>query len=325
MPTFKNEADYSMILVMGLTGSGKSYFINRLAPGAVSEGAGVTSETESCEIVRLGIGRHHVALVDTPGFDDSSRSDDEILDEIVQFLCYQYRLGIPLKGIIYMHRITDNKMQGTAQRYFEMFKRLCGNRNMANVVLLTTMWNQLKDEGVGLRRDQELREQFWSVMEKQGSYIRRFDGSRAMAEAVICRLMRQKNIVLDIQQELVDQGMRLSETTAGQLMVPSIESMIGESAKEIQNLDRRIGKVVNVDERRRLQKQRASALEQRQQNLRRRERLQARPGEVTAQNIEEKKKSGKWKDTVSIFASLVGLAITTTVNVILPLAGVISF
>ena len=102
----------------------------------------------------------------------------------------QYKLGIPLKGIIYMHRITDNKMQGTAQRYFEMFKRLCGDHNMANVVLLTTMWNQLRDEGVGLRRDQELREQFWSVMESKGSYIRRFDGSRAMAEAVVCRLMR---------------------------------------------------------------------------------------------------------------------------------------
>lgn len=34
-----------MILVMGLTGSGKSYFINRLASGSVLEGEGLKSGT----------------------------------------------------------------------------------------------------------------------------------------------------------------------------------------------------------------------------------------------------------------------------------------
>jgi hypothetical protein len=96
-----------------------------------------------------------VAVVDTPGMDDSSRSDAEILEEITAFLCAQYQLGMPLKGIIFMHRITDNKMSGSAQRYFEMFNCLCGERNFQNVVLLTTMWSELKDEGKGLERERE--------------------------------------------------------------------------------------------------------------------------------------------------------------------------
>lgn len=274
------------------------------------------------------MGRHLVAIVDTPGFDDTTRSDAEILDEIVQFLCFQYQLGISLKGIIYMHRITDNKMQGTAYRYFEMFKRLCGDRNMANVVLLTTMWDQLKDEGIGLRRDQQLREEFWDVMESKGSYIRRFDGSRAMAEAITCRLMRQRNIVLDIQRELVDQGKRLGETTAGQLIAPRLENRIGESAEGIQDLDKRIAKakdLQNMEERRHLEQRRASAFDEQQRDIRRRELLEARPGREAAEKIEEKTKSHKWKDRVSIFASLVGLAISVTVNLILPLAGVVAF
>lgn len=37
------DTDCSMILVMGVTGSGKSYFINQLAKGAVVEGHGVSS------------------------------------------------------------------------------------------------------------------------------------------------------------------------------------------------------------------------------------------------------------------------------------------
>lgn len=127
-------------------------------------------------MVRTRIGRQEVALVDTPGFDDTTRSDAEILERIVQFLCTQYELGIPLKGIIYMHRITDNRMSGSAQRYFEMFMRLCGDHNLENVVLLTTMWGEIKDEGKGLQRERELRREFWTEMEKNGSTIRRFDG-----------------------------------------------------------------------------------------------------------------------------------------------------
>jgi predicted GTPase len=43
MLTPSQNADCSMILVMGVTGSGKSYFINKLAKGAVLEGHGVRS------------------------------------------------------------------------------------------------------------------------------------------------------------------------------------------------------------------------------------------------------------------------------------------
>ncbi|KAJ4346018.1 hypothetical protein N0V95_005801, partial [Ascochyta clinopodiicola] len=200
------DAECSMILVMGVTGSGKSYFINKLAQGAVAEGHKLRSKTTECQVVRVGIGRQEVALVDTPGFDDTARSDAEILEEIVQFLCTQYELGIPLKGIIYMHRITDNRMTGSAQRYFEMFMKLCGDQNMENVVLLTTMWGELRDEAKGLQRERELRKEFWKAMEKNGSTIRRFDASRSMAEAFVCRLMRKEDIVLDIQDELVKEG-----------------------------------------------------------------------------------------------------------------------
>jgi hypothetical protein len=267
-----------------------------------------------------------VAVVDTPGFDDTKRSDAEILDEIVQFLVFQYQLGISLKGIVYLHRITDNKMQGTAQRYFEMFKRLCGDKTMANVVLLTTMWGELKDEGMGLRRDQQLRRQFWNVMESQGSSIRRFDGSSDMAEAIICRLMRRPNVILDIQRELVDQGKRLDETSAGQFIVPGLEERIGESALQIQDLDKHIARIRDSQgtEKSELVKQRASVVSAHTLDVRRRERLQARPGLEAAEKIEGKKTS-KWRDRVSMFASILGLAVSVTVNLILPLAGVAAF
>lgn len=38
-----HDVDCGMVLVMGVTGSGKSYFINKLVEGSVAEGAGLRS------------------------------------------------------------------------------------------------------------------------------------------------------------------------------------------------------------------------------------------------------------------------------------------
>ena len=243
----------------------------------------------------------------------------------MKFLVLQYELGIALKGIIYMHRITDNKMQGTARRYFEMFKRLCGDKSLANVVLLTTMWDHLKDHGLGLRRDQQLREEFWNIMEAKGSHIRSYDGSKEMAEAIVCRLMRKPDTVLDIQRELVDEGRRLEETAAGKLIVPDIDNRMTEASLRVEALDRSLLEYTNglgLAARREIERERATVLAQRDTDMQRRERLKARLGKEAAAKIEGKTRSQKWKDRVSIFASILGLTISMTVNLILPLAGV---
>lgn len=271
-------------------------------------------------MVRVRVGGREVALVDTPGFDDTTRSDADILEQIVEFLCAQYELGIPLKGIIYMHRITDNRMSGTAQRYFEMFMRLCGDHNLENVVLLTTMWSELKDEGKGLQRERELRKEFWTAMEKNGSTIRRFDGSKSMAEAFVCRLMRKEDIVLDIQDELVGQKKRLDQTKAGQLVVPLIDQAIGESERKIREMDDK-----EVPDSAEAQRRRQALLEQHKKNLDRRRRLQTKTGEKVAEKIEGERKRDKMKSSLQVFVTILGLAVTATVNVILPLAGVGSF
>ena len=44
MQTMPSEdSPYGMILIMGVTGSGKSYFLNQLVPEAVIEGPGLNS------------------------------------------------------------------------------------------------------------------------------------------------------------------------------------------------------------------------------------------------------------------------------------------
>lgn len=286
--------------------------------------ADVKSETKLCQAVRLQIGKQRLIVVDTPGFDDTEISDSDILDRIVEYLVLQYTLGIQLKGIIYMHRITDNRMQGTALRYFEMFKRLCGEENFGNIFLLTTMWSELKDEGVGLAREQELRDEFWHIMQSKGSQVRSYDGSKAMAESIVCRLVRMPSIVLDIQRELVDQQLTLEETKAGRLMLPKVEQRLSCSAQKIEELDTSISKAEgwkNFEEQKRLRREREDLAQEQARDMKRRQRLRSRPGREIAQKVEKDGQNAhKWRDRVTMFASLLGVAMNVTVNFILPFA-----
>jgi len=127
--------DANMILIMGVTGSGKSYLINQLAGRQVVEESDQLDSckynhdripwisvvnsfqgTAVCQAVPIEVGKTKVLLIDTPGFDDSERSDTEILTEISKLLAAQYKLGVNLKGVIYLHRITDNRYQGSSVR-----------------------------------------------------------------------------------------------------------------------------------------------------------------------------------------------------------------
>ena len=113
-----------------------------------------------------------VYLIDTPGFDDTNRSDNEVLCEIASWLTTSYTAKIRLGGIIYLHRISDQRMQGSAKKNLFMFKKLCGPNALKQVILATTMWDRVSD-AEGKARENELAStpDFWGWMVSQGSRV----------------------------------------------------------------------------------------------------------------------------------------------------------
>ena len=87
---------------------------------------------------------YDVYLVDTPGFDDSTRSDTDVLRNIVHWLGAMRERRIKLSGIIYLHRITDNRMGGLAWRNLRMLHNLVGADKMSNVLLVSTRWEEVR-------------------------------------------------------------------------------------------------------------------------------------------------------------------------------------
>ena len=183
-------------------------------------------------------------LVDTPGFDDTSRSDAEILKEISFFLVVLQERGLHLAGLVYMHRISDPRMSGSAIKNLRIFKSLCGEQNYRHVTLTSTMWSNDDDDddekAVQRRRLEELRELFWSDMMRGGCSIRKHRGDAASALYIVRELVTRgissrHPIKLAIQHELGVEGRTLDDTAAGKLLSQEIlgdqERMVRELAE----------------------------------------------------------------------------------------------
>ena len=120
-------------------------------------------------------------LIDTPGFDDTHRSDTEVLKDVAFYLSKIYEQDIKLPSIIYLHRITDVWISGSSLRNLKMFKALCGEEKnfFKHVGLTTTMWVNLNgpglSEAVGAEREDELlrTKEWWGMMHKRGSRVYR--------------------------------------------------------------------------------------------------------------------------------------------------------
>ena len=93
-------------------------------------------------------------------------------------MCYSisYSRKIGLAGLLYFHRISDNRMSGTPLSNLNHFQKLCENE-LQRVILTTTMWDEV-DEETGTTRENELKEKYWRTLINGGSSTKRFFNDR---------------------------------------------------------------------------------------------------------------------------------------------------
>ncbi|KIV84615.1 hypothetical protein PV11_00388 [Exophiala sideris] len=238
-----------VIALMGMTGVGKSSFIQLFMPNIVGIGEDLESFTTQVGIFECNMPNsdERFYLVDTPGFDDSNRPDQEILRELSSWLTRTYSYDIRLSGIIYLHRIMDVRFGGAAMRNLSMFKKLCGDGNLSSVVLATTFWSQV-DQDIGGTREQQLKNtpSFWGSMVNRGSKIFRHDLAEASGAAIIQYLLdRHEKPVYAIQDEMVNKNMTLEETAAGSEVQAEMDKLRRRYEKDIQDLKQEMGKALN--------------------------------------------------------------------------------
>ena len=97
--------------------------------------------------------------------------------------------------------------------HLKTFQNLCGAEVLKNVVLVTTMWDEV-DEELGNDRESELITRYWKTMIELGSRTSRFYNNTESALDIVSQFQDARCTVL-LQKELVDLNLELAETSAG--------------------------------------------------------------------------------------------------------------
>ncbi|KAJ2923135.1 hypothetical protein H1R20_g13959, partial [Candolleomyces eurysporus] len=230
--TQQNEEAH--ILVMGPSGSGKTSFINLASNSSLPVSSGLKSCTKEVSVSEpFQVDGQRVRLIDTPGFDDSSQSDGDILANIAGFLAQEFTQGKRLRGILYFHRISDVRMGAVAKKNLVMFQKMCGEHAYPNVVIVTTRWNEVNTI-VAESRESELRSKdaFFKSIAEAGAPLMRYGRTEACTQTIIRKALERQPVELTIQRQMVVEGKKVAETDAGmRLQVEKMDSI--EKCKEV--------------------------------------------------------------------------------------------
>ncbi|KAJ2916075.1 hypothetical protein MD484_g4342, partial [Candolleomyces efflorescens] len=255
---------------MGQTGSGKSTFVNnvlKIHHGADGQNAPTSDGFKSCTVqlahyivpllpewqtqYKLDAERR-VVLVDTPGFDDTSVSDSEILRRIAVWLAASYNLDMKVAGIVYVHPIYPNRMTRNDCSNVKVFRNICGEGGLSKVVLATTRWDICPPE-TGDKREGELVANFWTNLlidpkatqgkdsppnrqaEQGRAQMMRLHDSKEGAQRIVERILEGVSDtdldsgILNIQDQLMKMGKKFQQTDAAVELRKKLLDLLKES------------------------------------------------------------------------------------------------
>ncbi|KAF9820221.1 hypothetical protein IEO21_01654 [Rhodonia placenta] len=179
------------IVVVGPSGTGKTRFINLASEQSLPEGNdSIEPCTRTIQTAEFILDQQPVILIDAPAF-DAPGVRDRSKRTIATFLRMLHKQETDLVGIIYMHRIVDNRVGTASVDGFRAFKELCGDAAMPNAAIVTTMWDRVQ-AGVGEARERELRTAdhgFRSAIDSQAKLLRH-DNTAESARKILRELLK---------------------------------------------------------------------------------------------------------------------------------------
>ncbi|KAK3900829.1 P-loop containing nucleoside triphosphate hydrolase protein [Staphylotrichum tortipilum] len=232
----------TLIAIIGVTGAGKTTFVQRATGRTdLQVGHGIDSCTQDVIPISYTLpdGRR-VTLIDTPGFDDSERSDADILGLVAAYMAQTYKQGVLLNGILFLQPINQPRLQGSEVRRTRLFKKLLGENAYRRVIIATTMWSKVSEsEAIERQRQRAARHDIWGDMVSRGATVERHDDTAASAARIVQKLVQFSTpVTLQFQRELEATGGRVALTSAGRQLDADLGVVITKLRGELEELRR---------------------------------------------------------------------------------------
>ncbi len=153
--------------------------------------------------------------------------------------------GKRLNGIIYMHRISDPRVGGISRKNLRMFRKLCGDDNLRNVLIVTTYWDRVGEEGND--REAALRNGAFKDLINAGAQLVRHDNGTVSARSIISALTHKEPVTMQIQNELQD-GRGLAATSTGEVLTQEMQELMIKHAREMKDLRNQMEEAAQVND-----------------------------------------------------------------------------
>ena len=127
-----------------------------------------------------------------------------------------------------------------------MFRKVCSEKGLGSVVLATAMWSLCpKRDAVKQEGQLTTNNDLWKYLVGKGARIFRHDPEEESGQEILDYLInRAQKVTLDIQHEMVDQGMKLGETGAGREVQEELEKLKEKHEKEMHEIRRDMKKAI---------------------------------------------------------------------------------
>jgi hypothetical protein len=188
-------------------------------------------------------------LLDTPGWDDTEKDNISVLQQIAMILHHTANT-ICLAGVLYLHRISDVRMAGSALKSLRLVEKICGEANFGAVAVATIMWELVEPE-LAEKREQLLvsTPKFFGTLQKgRASITRHLNNADSASEIIENMLQRQNEVVLNIQNKMAYEHKSLADRAAGQYLLSELDQTRARYEKECQQLQEALEKAAQGDD-----------------------------------------------------------------------------
>ncbi|KAK0725547.1 hypothetical protein B0H67DRAFT_471889, partial [Lasiosphaeris hirsuta] len=218
----------------GVTGAGKTTFARHVSGNTELEvGHSIHScndgftGTQEPKLVPFKLDGYEIVLIDTPGFDDDSRSDVEILEELAVWIAQNGHLKHKqLDGLILLHPITVLRAGGAERKRTRLLKNILGPQAYKHIVIGTTMHEHLNSEADIAERVDGRRQELWGDMVAKGTKLVPHSNTKKSAENIIkmiIQISKESGKLRSLLQDELAGNPRLIETTAGKDVKTQLE------------------------------------------------------------------------------------------------------